>query len=552
MAPAAASGAPFGAPLTTKRGEGGALRILWWQAPTILNIHTNNGTKDTDAASIVTEPLARISATSLVPDIPVLAKEIPSVQAGTIAADYTSVTWKLKDGITWSDGTPFTAEDVKYTFEYVMEPKTGSTSTTVYSDISKVDVLDPTTVKVTFKAPAAAWFIPFVGDAGEIVPKHILSKCPDTRNCEFNTKPIGTGPYVVTDFKPGDTVNYKANDKFREPNAPYFATIEMKGGGDATTAAKAVQTGQTDYAWNLQVAPEIIKQLQDAGKTVATPPGYSVEQIRLNQADPRTETDGELSSAKSKNPFFADPMVRKAISYAIDRDSIAKNLYGPAGTAGNTIIPLVRGDVGKAFTYDLKKAGDLLDQAGWKKGADGIREKGGVKMNFTFRTSVNPVRDKTGQVMKDSFKQLGIGFELKPVDASVFFGRPDNPDALSRFTVDMEMYSTGSTRPDPQAFFEQMTTDQFATKANNWGNGNVMKWSNPDYDKLFEQLKRELDPEKRKVLYNKLDETLADDGVIIPIVVRKDVFAYRPDLINTQFSPFSSQVWNIGHWSLKK
>ncbi|MHB8648553.1 MAG: ABC transporter substrate-binding protein, partial [Thermomicrobiales bacterium] len=290
-------GALFGTPLTTKRGEGGTLHLLWWQAPTILNIHTANGTKDTDASSIVTEPLARIGPGATLPNIPILAKEIPSTQNGEISADYTTVTWKLKDGVVWSDGEPFTADDVVFTWQFIVKPENGSTSTASYSDIAKVEAVDKTTAKITFKAPAAGWFIPYVGDGGGIIPQHIVGKCADIKNCGFNTKPIGTGAYVVTEFVSGDHVTYKANDKFREPNAPYFATVDLKGGGDAVTAAKAVQTNQADFAWNLTVTPDVIKQLTDAGKTVGTPTGFYVEQLELNMADPRNEVDGELSSA---------------------------------------------------------------------------------------------------------------------------------------------------------------------------------------------------------------------------------------------------------------
>ncbi len=542
----------FGAPLTTKRGEGGTLRLLWWQAPTILNIHTNNGTKDQDAASLVTEPLARISTKAVVPDTPILAKEIPSTQNGLVAADYLSVTWKLKENVTWSDGTPFTAEDVKWTWQYVTNPATGSTNTTLYNDIADVQVLDPTTAKVIFKAPAAAWFIPFVGDAGEIVPKHILSKCPDTKNCEFNTKPVGTGAFVVSDFKSGDTVNYKANEKFREPNAPYFAAVELKGGGDAVTAAKAVQTGQADFAWNLTVAPEVLKQVSDSGKTVATQPGFYVEQLELNTADPRNEVDGELSSAKSKNPFFSDPLVRQAFTYVVDRDSIAKNLWGPGGVAGNTTIPIVRGDIGKPFAYDLKKAGDLLDQAGWKKGADGIREKNGMKMNMSARSSITAQRDKELQVIKQSLKELGINLDLKSVDASVYFGRPDNADSAIRFTTDINLLATGSSKPDAHAFFEGFTIAQLPSKANNWGGSNVNRYQSEEFDKIYDQYKRELSPEKRKAFAVQLDEKIIGEGIRIPLVVRNETYAHRTDLINIQYSAYSSEVWNIGHWALKK
>lgn len=548
----AASGAGFGTPLTTKRGEGGTLHLLWWQAPTILNIHTSNGTKDQDAASIVTEPLARIGSGATLPNIPVLAKEIPSTQNGEISADYTTVTWKLKDGITWSDGQPFTADDVVYTWQWITKPENGSTSTALYSDIDKIEAVDKTTVKITFKAAAAAWFVPFVGDGGEIIPKHVLQTCPDAKNCSFNTNPIGTGPYVVTDFKSGDSVQYKANDKFREPNAPYFASVEMKGGGDAVTAAKAVQTGQADFAWNLTVTPDVIKQLQDAGKTVATPTGFYVEQLELNMADPRNEVDGELSSAKSKNPYFSDPLVRQAFTYVVDRDSIAKNLWGPGGTAGNTLIPIIRGDKGPAWSYDLKKAGDLLDQAGWVKGSDGIRAKNGVKMNLTARSSVVPQRDKELQVIKESLKQLGINLDIRSVDASVFFGRPDNPDSAVRFTVDINMLATGSSKPDPQSFFEGFTTAQLPSKANNWGLSNINRWSDSQYDQMYEQFKRELDPEKRKAEAIQLDNYILAAGIRIPMIIRNDVYASRPDLINVEYSPFSSEAWNIGHWTLKK
>jgi len=551
-APVAASGTGFGTPLTTKRGEGGPLRLLWWQAPVILNVHLSNGTKDTDASSLVTEPLARISSKSTIPDIPVLAKEIPSVQNGEISADYTTVTWKLKDGIVWSDGEPFTADDVVFTWQFVTEPKNGATTTSAYSDLAKVEAVDKTTAKLTFKAAAAAWFLPFVVDAGEIIPRHVLEKCASATQCDFSQKPVGTGPYVVKDFKSGDVVNYVANDKFREPNAPYFATVEMKGGGDAATAAKAVQTGQADFAWNLTVTPEILKQLSDSGKTVATPQGFYAEQLELNAADPRTEVEGELSNYKSKNPYFSDPLVRKAFTYVVDRDSIAKNLWGPGGVPGNTLIPIVRGDVGTPYSYDLKKAGDLLDQAGWKKGADGIREKNGVKMNMTARSSVTNQRDKELQVLKQSLKELGINLDLRSVDASVYFGKPDNTDSAIRFTTDINLLATGSSKPDAQSFFEAFTLDQMPTKANNWGGSNINRWSDPMYETMYSQFKRELDPEKRKTIAKQLDEYIIADGIRIPVIIRNDVYGYRPDLINIEYSPFSSEAWNVGHWTLKK
>ncbi|MHB8648555.1 MAG: hypothetical protein ACYDAR_22460, partial [Thermomicrobiales bacterium] len=133
-----------------------------------------------------------------------------------------------------------------------------------------------------------------------------------------------------------------------------------------------------------------------------------------------------------------------------------------------------------------------------------------------------------------------------------FFGRPDNPDSATRFTVDINMLATGSSKPDPQATFESFTTAQLPSKANNWGLGNINRWSDPTYDQMYEQYKRELDPEKRKAMAIQLDNYILAAGIRVPIILRNDIYAHRPDLTNIQYSPFSSEAWNIGHWTLKK
>ncbi len=138
------------------------------------------------------------------------------------------------------------------------------------------------------------------------------------------------------------------------------------------------------------------------------------------------------------------------------------------------------------------------------------------------------------------------------MDASVFFGRPDNPDSATRFTVDINMLATGSSKPDPQSFFEAFTIAQLPSKANNWGLGNISRWSDPMYDQMYDQFKRELDAGKRAAIAKQLDEYIIAAGIRIPIVIRNDVYASRPDLTNVEYSPFSSEAWNMGHWTLKK
>src|SRR5690606_2549302 len=182
---------------------------------------------------------------------------------------------------------------------------------------------------VTYSAPNANWFEPFTGDTwGPILPKHILEVGPEA-NDDFINNPIGTGPFVVESFAPNDQVIYVANENFREPNKPYFATVNLKGGGDAVSAARAVlQTGDYDYAWNLQVEPAILQQLAQGGAgSLQVVRGTSLERLHFNFSDPRTEVDGQRSEMNTPHPFLSDLTVRQALNLLADRAAIANNFY---------------------------------------------------------------------------------------------------------------------------------------------------------------------------------------------------------------------------------
>src|SRR5919201_1283482 len=237
----------------TKAGGGGALKMLYWQAPTLLNPHFAVGTKDQEGSRIFYEPLAAWDPEGNL--APVLAAEIPEIENGGLAPDGMSVTWKLRKDVQWHDGRPFTADDVVFNWEYAADPATAATTIGSYQDI-KVEKVDPLTVRVHFKKPTPFWADAFVGQFGMIVPKHLFEayKGANSREATANLKPVGTGPYRFVDFKPGDLVAGERNPSYHLPNRPYLDTIEMKGGGDAVSAARAVmQTGEYDYAWIPQV-----------------------------------------------------------------------------------------------------------------------------------------------------------------------------------------------------------------------------------------------------------------------------------------------------------
>ncbi|WP_395701185.1 peptide ABC transporter substrate-binding protein [Aquabacterium sp.] len=520
----------------TKRGGGGTLKTLWWQGATLLQPHFANGTKDQEGSRIFYEPLAVWDNDGNL--VPILAAEIPSRENGGLSADGKSVTWKLKKGVTWHDGKPFSADDCVFTWQFVTDPATAAVTSGVYKDV-KVEKIDSHTIKVSFSKPTPFWATAFCAAEGMIIPKHLFADYigAKSREAPTNLKPVGTGPYKFVDFKPGDMVRGEINTNYHIPNRPYFDAIEMKGGGDATSAARAVlQTGEYDYAWNLQVEDEVLKRMEAGGKGRAQiVASGDIEFIQLNPTDPNTEVDGERSSIKTTHFAFTDPKVREAMALLADRQGIQEFVYGRTGVATGIFLnnPPRFKSPNNRFEFNVDKANAILDAAGWKKGSDGIREKGGKKMKFVFQTSINGIRQKEQAIIKQACQKAGIDLELKSVTASVFFSSDvANPDTYGKFYCDMQMYTTTMTQPDAERFMDQYRTSEVSSKANKWQGRNICRYRNPEYDKLYAMGEAELDPVKRAALFIQMNDLVIKDGYIVPLISRPRVRGSALKLVN--------------------
>jgi peptide/nickel transport system substrate-binding protein len=535
----------------TKRGGGGPLKVLWWQGATLLNPHFATGTKDQDGSRIFYEPLA-----SWDPDgnlSPTLAAEIPTVQNGGIAKDGKSVTWHLKKGVAWHDGKPFTADDCVFTWEYCADPATASVSIGTYKDV-KVEKVDSHTIKVVFAKPTPFWADAFVGVRGMVIPKHLFGafKGDKSREAPTNLKPVGTGPYRFVDFKPGDIVRGELNPTYHMPNRPYFDTVEMKGGGDAVSAARAViQTNEYDYAWNMQVEDEILKRLEQGGKGRADiVAGGNIEHIQCNFTDPGKEVDGERSSVKTMHPSLTDPAVRQALNLLVDRASVQEQIYGRTGIATANFLNAPPRFVSKntRWEFNVDKANQVLEAAGWKKGGDGIRAKDGKKLRFVYQTSINAPRQKNQAIVKQAAAKAGIEIEIKSVTASVYFSSdPANLDTYPHFSTDIQMYTTTMTQPDPELFMNQFTSWEIAAKDNKWQGRNITRWKSEEYDKLYRQAESELDPVKRAAMFVKMNEMVIQHVVVIPVVFRPRVSAVS-NALRMEQSGWDSDFWNLQNW----
>jgi peptide/nickel transport system substrate-binding protein len=536
-----------------RRGGGGPLRILWWQAPTLLNPAFATGTKDQDAARIFYEPLVAFDPDGAM--VPVLAAQVPSVDNGDLAKDGTWVLWRLKKNVAWHDGKPFTADDVVFNWEYAADPATATVTIGSYRDLERVEKLDSHTVKVVFKQPTPYWSDAFCGTRNLLIPKHLFEgyRGGKSREAPANLRPVGTGPYRFVDFKPGDTVRAEINPNYHVPNRPFFDTLEMKGGGDAASAARAVlQTGEYDYAWNMQVEDEILRRLEQGGKGhVEIWPTGNPEHIQLNFTDPWKDVDGERSSLKTTHPLLGDPAVRQALNLLVDRGSVQEQIYGRGGQASANFLnaPARFRSSNMRWEFNVDKANQILDQAGWKRGPDGVRAKDGKRLRLVYQTSINAPRQKNQALVKQAAAKAGLEIEIKSVVSSVFFSSDaGNPDTYSHFYADIQMYNTTMGAPDPQYFMEQFASWQAATKDNKWIGRNITRWRNEDYDRLWKAAENEMDPVKRAALFIRMNDLVIQNVVVIPIVVRMGVGAASNRLRGMELTAWDSSLWHLPYW----
>ena len=560
-APAEEAAAPAGG-----RGTGGTLTLIYWQAVSILNPYLSGGTKDIEGSSVVLEPLAHYDMDGTL--LPWLAAEVPTVENGGISEDLTTITWKLQEGILWSDGTPVTSEDVVFTYEYCANEEMGCNAASGYADIESVEALDDLTVMVTFTKPKPFPYGPFVGSQnGPIIQKVQFEECQGAKaqECsEQNFAPIGTGPFKVKEFRANDTVVFEINENFRDPDKPYFSEVVIKGGGDAAAAARAVlETGEADYAWNTQVEPQILAQMEAAGiGHVETSFGPGVERLIVNFTNPDPDL-GELRSEWSPDnpnphPFLTDYNVRKALSMAIDRAALTEVGYGAMGQPGCNILPAPEYQASTAndacLVQDIEGAKALLDEAGWvDSDGDGIRDKDGVKLSILYQSSTNSVRQKTQALVKQWWEEIGVETELRNISADVFFGGdPASPDTYGKFFADIEMYTNTFDGTDPETYMANWACDEIARAENQWLGNNIPRWCSEEYADayaaLVEEMGNTVGTEARGEIAKQMNDMIVQDYAMIPLIWRGDVSAIANSLKGVRMNTWDSELWNIGDW----
>lgn len=554
----AAQAAPAPAsPAHAERGSDGEARVILWQAPSTMNPYLSPGTKDVLASSTVLEPLAVFDAEGAL--VPRLAAEIPSPQNGGIAPDLRSVTWHLRPGLVWSDGSAVTARDVAFTATYCMDPGGGCAQLAKFEGVEAVEALDELTVRIRFAAPRPDPFSAFVGAQTPVLQQAQFKDCmgaaaPTCTAANFN--PIGTGPFQVVEFRTNDVIRLQANPHYRDPAKPAFATLLIKGGGDAAGAARAVlETGEYDYAWNTQLSPDVIAGMEAKGKgRVSAAFGSLVERIHVNLTDPSPDLpEAERSTIKHPHPILSDPAVRHALSLSIDRQVLTDVGYGTTGRPTCNLVPAPEpwaSDNTACLKQDVAAAQKALDDAGWLPGADGIRQKHGRRLHLLFQSSVNAVRQDFQALIKQWWQDIGIETELKTVDPAVFFGGDaGSPDTFQKFHADVEMFANNFEGANPEPYLARQTCDKVPGPDNQWQGENVSRYCDPAYDRLLAEMSQTVDPALRGAMGRRLNDMLTrDSDAIIPLVYRGTASAHANTLGGVMLNAWDSELWNIADW----
>ena len=519
-------------------------------------------------SSLIVEPLLSFGPDGTL--LPTLAAEVPTFANGGLSEDLTTVTVDLKEDVRWSDGKPFTADDVVWTWEWITDASNASVDLELWSSIQTVEAITPTQVQVIYPKPTLTWYAPIASAYfGGIIPAHVWRDGDrEAVNRKFATEPIGTGPYKLEEFVQEKHILCTMNEQYREPNKPFFETVRFEGGGDAATDAQAVlQDGDSDVAGFLFFDPESLLPMETAtgtGKLVAGLP-TNVERIAFNFSDPNHEVDGERSSLQTEHPFLTDIRVRQAMSMAIDREAIAKvfldtAMHPPATNILTGIAPLESANT--SWVFDINVANDLLDQAGWVREGD-TRTKDGIKLAVSYYTAagedsslVKRFRPKIQALVKEWWEAIGIEVELGRLNGNDFFNViPDNVYSNAHFYRDVQMWSNGPLSPYPLDYFADWyagpDNSNVAQRSNDWLGWNLQRYVNPDFDGLYEEFQSTTDASRAVEIFIAMNDLIVNDFVVVPLVARPasiHAFANRMATDNIGISNWEPLYWNIANW----
>ena len=496
------------------------------QEPTVFNPLMTKIETDDGVHFSLFDALLRIDPEGVLQ--PNLAVEVPSQENGGISADGLQWRFRLRDDVRWHDGEPFTAEDVKFTLELITNPDFRAWRTTGHALVRDITVVSPT--EITWRMEEA--FAPYLSFLTEtfIVPKHILEKEADPNAAAFNQAPVGTGAFKWGQRVAGDHIELVANpDYFGE--GPYIEQLIFKYIPDVTVLYTQFKSGDVDLVGQTYITPDNYEEARNLpGRVVTLVPKGSVESIYLNL----------------ERPQFKDLAVREALYAAIDRQGIIDALYYGVPRTTESFMPQQSFYYNPNLPvqeYNLDRARQILDEAGWLPGPDGIRAKDGVRLSFAnSTTSGNHLREQTQQFLQQTFAEIGVEMTISNLPAAVMWG---DFWAQSQFDTTMVgiTYLIGG---DPDVT-NRLHSGSIAAQGGRGSNN--AQYSNEEVDALLEEGVRTFDPERRREIYHRVQELVRHDLPFLPLFANTAVEGHKEGIEGVVPNVnMRTESWNAAAW----
>jgi peptide/nickel transport system substrate-binding protein len=457
---------------------------------------------------------------------PDLLERIPSLANGDISRDGLSITFRLRPGLVWSDGHPLQSDDVAFSFEAVNNPKNNEYSRSGFDQIVDLAAGNKTTTTIKLKRPYGSFYETYFSSANlPLLPKHLLGSLPDINTAPYNALPIGSGPFKYVSWARNVSVDMVANDRYFR-GRPKLNRIVYKIVPNWNTVETLLRTGELDIAW--LVPSNLLDRL-------ATAPGF----MHLSQpSDLRTQLQFNTSA-----PPLREAAVRQALRLAIDRATLLRKIEHGHGYLSDSILgPLCAEAVQIApEPQDPKRAAELLETAGWRAGADGVRAKNGVRLEVDIATiSGSPERDAWALLIQNWWNVIGVKANVKHYPPSVLFG------AYSANGIQTRGNYTGAI--NQQGYGYSGTVEAiFACNQFPPAGFNTVRYCNPQLDRLMDRFDGSYDPAVRKTTLAAIQRIIADEVPVITLFFPSDNFVYNGDLHN--FAPFAN-LDSAFHWTI--
>ena len=478
---------------------------------------------------LVFDPLISVDSTGK-KLIPILAAEVPTLENHGISKDGLTITYKLRHGVKWQDGAPFTSADVKFSWQAIMNPANNVSTRTGYNLVKSVDTPDQYTAVFHLKqrfSPAVNTFFAESDTPEFIIPQHLLAKLPNINNAPVNFNPIGTGPFKFSKYVRGDRLEFVPNDDYFM-GKPKLKQIVVKIIPDENTSLNELRAHEID--WIFEASPQLYGQVK------ALP---DVKPLLISQ----NQVLEMLMNLRS--PILSDVQVRRAIAYAIDKQTLVNKVtFGTATPADDEHPPFMWAySGGKTYAYDPVKARALLAQAGWKPGPDGILRKGGRRLSLTLSTNYTNVTRRSAEVLIQAYlKAVGIDTSVKNYIGVQYFAPLALGGILANGKFDLAIAGwIGGIDPDQSV--------RFMCRAFPPDGNNYTHYCTPQMDAAENDALTQYDDATRKKAYATIQELIYRD--------MPDDFIWWPrqlQPISVDFKGFApnpvNEAWNSWEWEI--